>query len=247
MRQNLKAPKEPILKQKHEFKILGKTTARLDLGDRLTGKAVYGLDVDVPGMVYACVLHSPMIFGKLLSFDDSETKKVAGVLHVLRCERTMIYRTTDSVAVIASNWWAAKKGRDVLKATWDNTGLAESLHNEEYFGRCYKAAQSEGIRFEESNDFKAKFNEANLKLDVTYETPFLSHVPIEPENATAHVKADGTVEIWAPLARSRRDPGGSFKVPGNSNRKDKDPCCLDGRVIRKKSLYGFYQRGMFPL
>lgn len=195
----LEAPTEPILKQKHEFKILGKTTKRLDLADRITGKAVYGLDVEVPGMVYACILHSPMIFGKLLSFDDSETKKIPGVLHVLRCERTMIYRTSDSVAVIASNWWAAKKGRDVLKATWDNSGLDKTLHNEEYFGRCYKAAQSEGIRFEESNDFNARFKEATQKLDVTYETPFLSHVPIEPENATAHVKADGTVEIWAPM------------------------------------------------
>ncbi|HZI24620.1 MAG TPA: molybdopterin cofactor-binding domain-containing protein, partial [Chryseolinea sp.] len=241
----LEAPKEPVLKQKHEFKILGKTTARLDLADRLTGKAVYGLDVDVPEMVYASVLHSPMIFGKLLSFDDSETKKVAGVLHVLRCERTMIYRATDSVAVIASNWWAAKKGRDVLKATWDNTGLAESLHNEEYFGRCYKAAQSEGIRFEESNDFKAKFKEANLQLDVTYETPFLSHVPIEPENATAHVKADGTVEIWAPL----QGPGETLeevsKYLGIPTEKIKIHVALMGGSFGRKAYMDFIKEACF--
>ncbi len=195
----LKVPQEPVLKQKHEFKILGRPTKRMDLPDRVTGKAVYGLDIDVPGMVYAAILHSPMIFGKLVSIDDSETMKISGVIKVLPCERAMIYTTTDSVAVIASNWWAANKGRSALKVTWDNTGLDTTLDNQEYMSRCYAAAKKEGIRFEEFNDFKGKFDASQSKLDLTYETPFLSHVPIEPETATAHVKEDGTVEIWAPL------------------------------------------------
>ena len=241
----LEMPTEPILKKKHEFKILGKTTKRLDLAVRVTGKAVYGLDVEVPGMVYACILHSPMIFGKLVSFDDSETKKIPGVLHVLRCERAMIYRTTDSVAVIASNWWAAKRGSDALKATWDNSGLDKTLHNEEYFGRCYKAAQSEGIRFEESNDFNAKFNAATQKLDVTYETPFLSHVPTEPENATAHVKLDGTVELWAPL----QGPGETLeevsKYLGIPTEKIKIHVALMGGSFGRKAYMDFIKEACF--
>ncbi len=152
----LPVPAEPVLKQKHEFKIIGKTIARFDLPDRVTGKAIYGLDIDVPGMVYACIMHSPMIFGKLMSVDDHEALKIPGVLKVLTCERTMIYRTTDSVAVIASNWWAARKGRDVLKVTWNNTDLEKTLDSDAYFQRCHEAATSEGIRFEESNDFKEK-------------------------------------------------------------------------------------------
>jgi isoquinoline 1-oxidoreductase beta subunit len=195
----LPVPREPVLKQKHEFKILGKPGQRFDIPDRVNGKAIYGLDIDIPGMVYASILHSPMIFGKLISVDDSQTMKIPGVTKVMACERTMIYRNADSVAVIATNWWAANKGREALRVTWDNTGLEKTLDNEEYFSRCYLATKSDGIRFEENNDFKEKFELAKQKLDVTYETPFLSHVPIEPENATAHVKKDGTVEIWAPM------------------------------------------------
>ncbi|HTF22040.1 MAG TPA: molybdopterin cofactor-binding domain-containing protein [Chryseolinea sp.] len=195
----LPVPQEPVLKQKNEFRILGKTTRRFDLPDRVTGKAVYGLDIEVPGMVYAAILHSPMIFGKLVSIDDTATLKIPGVIKVMPCERTMIYTTTDSVAVIASNWWAASKGRSALKVTWDNSGLEKTLDNGEYLSRCYAAAKTEGIRFEEGNDFNGKFAAAPLRLDFTYETPFLSHAPIEPETATAHVKENGEIEIWAPL------------------------------------------------
>ena len=195
----LDVPQQPVLKQKHEFKILGKPGKRFDIPDRVNGKAIYGIDIDVPGMVYASILHSPMIFGKLVSVDDKEALKIPGVLKVMKCERTMIYRNADSVAVIASNWWSANKARQALKVTWDNSGLDKSLDTGAYFERCYAAASQEGIRFEERNDFNAKFEAAPLKLDVIYETPFLSHVPIEPENATAHVRTDGTVEIWAPL------------------------------------------------
>jgi len=195
----LPVPQEPVLKQKHTFKILGKPKKRFDLPDRVTGKAVYGIDVEVPGMVYASILHSPMIFGRIVTVDDSAALKIPGVLQVLRCERKMIHRDTESVAVIATNWWAASKGRDALNVAWDNTGLDKTLDNDEYFGRCYAATKAEGIRYEEANDFKARFEAASSRLEVTYETPFLSHVPIEPENATACVKADGSVEIWAPI------------------------------------------------
>jgi len=195
----LPVPQDPVLKQKNEFKILGKPTKRFDLPDRVTGKAVYGLDIEVPGMAYAAILHSPMIFGKLVSIDDTATLKIPGVIKVLPCERTMIYTTTDSVAVIASNWWAASKGRAALKVTWNNSGLEKTMDNQEYLSRCYTAARKEGIRFEEANDFNGKFTATPLKLDVTYETPFLSHVPIEPETATAHVKEDGSIELWAPI------------------------------------------------
>jgi isoquinoline 1-oxidoreductase beta subunit len=195
----LEVPKEPLLKQKHEFKILGKPGKRFDLPDRVTGKAVYGLDAEVPGMVYASILHSPMLFGKLVAIDDVDALKIPGVLKVIPCERTMIYRVADSVAVIATNWWAANKGRNALKVTWDNNNLDTTLDTEEFFGRCYAATKVDGIRFEETNDFAGKFAAAASKLEVTYETPFLSHVPIEPENATAYVKEDGTVEIWGPI------------------------------------------------
>ncbi|MBT1688494.1 xanthine dehydrogenase family protein molybdopterin-binding subunit [Dawidia soli] len=241
----LNVPQEPVLKQKHEFKILGKPARRFDLHDRVTGKAVYGLDIDVPGMVYAAILHSPMIFGKLVSIDDSEAMKIPGVIKTLPCERTMIYTTADSVAVIASNWWAASKGRSALNVTWDENGLDTTLDNKEYMGRCYTAAKKEGIRFEEFNDFQSKFETSQSKLDLTYETPFLSHVPIEPETATAHVKEDGSVEIWAPL----QGPGETLEEVARylniSTDKVKIHVALMGGSFGRKAYMDFIKEACF--
>ena len=241
----LNVPQEPVLKQKNEFKILGKPAKRFDLHDRVTGKAVYGLDIDVPGMVYAAILHSPMIFGKLVSIDDSEAMKIPGVIKTLPCERTMIYTTTESVAVIASNWWAASKGRSALKVTWDENGLDTTLDNEEYMSRCYTAARKDGIRFEEFNDFQSKFKTSQSKLDLTYETPFLSHVPIEPETATAHVKEDGSVEIWAPL----QGPGETLEEVARyldiSTDKVKIHVALMGGSFGRKAYMDFIKEACF--
>src|SRR5687767_11128103 len=180
----LEIPQDPPLKDAKDFKILGKHFPKRDTPARVTGKAVYGIDIEVPGMVYASVLHSPMLFGKVVSIDDEATRKVAGVQQVMKCERKMIHRMAEGVAVIASSWWAANKGREALKVTWDNADLEKSLHTDEYFKRCYEASKKEGIVYEQSGSFETKFASAEKKLEATFETPFLAHVPVEPENAT---------------------------------------------------------------
>lgn len=195
----LEIPKEPKLKDPKDFKIIGKYNKRLDVPERVTGKAVYGMDVDVPGMVYASILHSPAIHGKIASIDDSEAKKIKGVLRVLKTERTMPHRTSEAVAVVATNYWAALKGKKALKVTWDNGDYPNTVNTDKYFVDTYEAAKNDGINFEEKGDFEAKFKSAEKKLESNYETPFLAHAPIEPENAVAHVKDDGSVEIWAPV------------------------------------------------
>lgn len=195
----LEIPKNPKLKEAKDFKIIGKYNKRLDVPERVTGKAVYGLDVDIPGMVYASVLHSPMLHGKVASIDDAETKKIAGVLQVVRTERPMPHRKSEAVAVIATNWWAALKGKKALNVQWDNGDYDKTLSTQKYFAETYEAAKKEGINFEEKGDFSAKYASAKQKTEANYETPFLAHAPIEPENAVVHVKDDGTVEIWAPV------------------------------------------------
>jgi isoquinoline 1-oxidoreductase beta subunit len=195
----LEIPTNPVLKDPEDFKIIGRDIKKLDVPVRVTGKAVYGLDVEVPGMVYASILHSPMLFGKVISVDDSAALKVPGVQRVMKCERKMIHRTTEAVAVVATSWWAALKGREALVVKWDNTGLDQALHTAKYFQECYNAAKSTGLNYEEHHDFKTAWDAATSKLETTYETPFLSHVPVEPENATVHVRQDGSVEIWAPI------------------------------------------------
>jgi isoquinoline 1-oxidoreductase beta subunit len=211
----LEIPKEPKLKDPKDFKIIGKYNKRLDVPERVTGKAIYGLDVDVPGMVYAAIVHSPMIHGKVASIDDAEAKKVKGVLQVIKTERTMPHRTSDAVAVVATNWWAALKGKQALKVNWDNGNYAKTLDTASYFAATYDAAKKEGVNFEEKGDFAVKYANAKDKLESHYETPFLAHAPIEPENAVVHVKDDGSVEIWAPIQGpdwALRDVCGYLKV-----------------------------------
>lgn len=211
----LEIPKEPKLKEPKDFKIIGKYNKRLDVPERVTGKAVYGLDVDVPGMVYAAIVHSPMIHGKVASIDDAETKKVKGVLKVIKTERTMPHRTSEAVAVVATNWWAALKGKRALKVDWDNGDYAKTVDTAGYFAATYEAAKKDGVNFEERGDFTVKYANAKDKLESHYETPFLAHAPIEPENAVVHVKDDGTVEVWAPIQGpdwAMRDICGYLKV-----------------------------------
>lgn len=211
----LEVPKNPKLKDPKDFKIIGKYNKRIDVPERVTGKAVYGLDVDVPGMVYASILHSPMVHGKIASIDDTDTKKIAGVLQVVKTERPMPHRTSEAVAVIATNWWAALKGKKALKVQWDNGNYDKTLSTEKYFAQTYEAAKKDGINFEEKGDFTAKFTSAKQKIEANYETPFLAHAPIEPENAIVHVKDDGSIEIWAPVQGpdwALRDVCGYMKV-----------------------------------
>ncbi|SKB91486.1 xanthine dehydrogenase family protein molybdopterin-binding subunit [Dyadobacter psychrophilus] len=211
----LEIPKDPKLKEAKDFKIIGKYNKRLDVPERVNGRAVYGIDVDVPGMVYASILHSPMIHGKVASIDDTEAKKIQGVLQVIKTERTMPHRTSEAVAVVATNYWAALKGKKALVVKWDNGDLEKTLSTASYYAATYDAAQKEGINAEEKGDFAVKYAAAKDKIESNYETPFLAHAPIEPENAVAHVKDDGTVEIWAPVQGpdwALRDVCGYMKV-----------------------------------
>jgi isoquinoline 1-oxidoreductase beta subunit len=195
----LEVPANPKLKDPKDFKLIGKYQKRLDVPSRITGKAVFGIDVEVPGMVYACVLHSPAIHGKITAIDDSQTKKIPGVLQVMKCERPMPHRKSEAVAVIATNWWAAYKGRKALKVTWDNGDYEKNMTTDLYVAQMKQAATKTGVNHFEKGDFAWKFKSAEQKLEAQYETPFLSHAPVEPENAIVHVKDDGTVEIWAPV------------------------------------------------
>lgn len=193
-------PKNPKLKDPKDFKILGKFNKRLDVPDRVTGKAVYGIDVVLPEMVYASVVHSPRIHDTIGSIDDTATKKIAGVLDVVKIERAMPHTKVDAVAVIGQNYWAALSGAKALSVNWKaETGKYMNQNTTEYFEAAYAAAKKPGIRAEEKGDFDANFISASQKLEAVYETPFLSHAAIESENATVHIKDDGTVEVWAPI------------------------------------------------
>ena len=116
----LPVPTSPKLKATKDFKLIGKSIPRQDIPAKTNGTAVFGIDVKIPNMVYAVVLHSPVIHGKIKSIDDAAALKVPGVQKVIRTERKTNFKTFECVAVIADNTWAAMQGRKALNVEWDN-------------------------------------------------------------------------------------------------------------------------------
>lgn len=199
----LEVPKEPKLKDPQDFKLLGKNVQRPDIPLKSSGKAIFGIDVKVPGMVYASVAYCPVFGAKLLSYDDAETKKLKGIIGVEKCERLFGKYKYDVVAVIAENYWAAFQGRKALKVKWDYKGN-ENFNSKTYEQGLRDLAKKEGVVDHNQGDFEKAFAEAPLKVESFYETPIVSHSPIEPMNCVASWYDTNKLEIWV-----------STQVPGD--------------------------------
>ena len=230
----LEVPTEPKLKEVSEFKILGKYAKRLDVPAKVTGEAVFGIDIVVPNMFYAVTVHAPSVQGKLVSFNDVKAKAVKGVKHVLTTDHSYPGGKTKAVAVVADNYWAALKASKLLEIVWDNSQISGSINSDQYFADMEAASKKPGVRAEETGDFDAMFAASENTLEGLYETPFLSHAAIEPVNATAHVKADGSVEVWAPI----QGPDGALEETAAQLGIDKSkvkihPTLLGGSFGRK--------------
>jgi len=195
----LPIPTKLTLKVKKDFKIIGKALPRPEVPAKVTGKAVFGMDLEVPGMLYASIEHCPVIHGKVVSVDETAARKIPGVKDVVRTERPMPHRTSEAVAVLATNYWAALQGRRALKVTWDNAGYDKLMTTDRYFAELRAQADAVPAPYYSTGDFAKAYESAPKKLQATYETPFLAHAPMEPEVAIAHVKPDGSCEIWAPV------------------------------------------------
>ncbi len=229
----LEIPKNPKLKDSKDFKYLGKYHKRLDVPSRVTGQAVFGIDVVVPGMLYASTVHPPSVEGKLVSMDDTAALKVSGVKNIIKTKGFYPGGSTDAVSVVATNYWSALKASRLLNIKWDNGNLNETLNTEKYMADMYKAAESEGIRHEEDGDFNAYYAASENTLESIYETPFLSHSAIEPVNATAHVKADGSLEVWAPIQGPDGAIGDAISLGFAKDKIKINPTLLGGSFGRK--------------
>ena len=184
-------PAKPALKDPKDFKIVGKPTRRLDTPGKTNGKALYGIDARVPGLLVAVMARAPAGGAKPKRVDDAQAKAVKGVRQVLTIP--------SGVAVLADGYWAAKKGRDALVIDWD-LGPAATL-NSAAISEMLDAGAREGeaIARDEGNT-RDGFATAGMTLDARYEVPYLAHACMEPMNCTAWVQgkgADATVEIWA--------------------------------------------------
>ncbi len=172
----LKLPErgEFALKQEQDFRIIGTNVHHWDAPEIVTGKATYGIDIKIPGMVYAAVARCPFFEGSIGSVDAAKALEIKGVESV---------QVIDNwVAVVADNTWSAIKGRDALQIVWEgtNTELNSELIRTSLIERAPQLGSA-----------------AENKMDAAYEFPFQAHVTMEPMNCTAHVQGD-TCEIWAP-------------------------------------------------
>ncbi|MFN3849644.1 MAG: molybdopterin cofactor-binding domain-containing protein [Spirosomataceae bacterium] len=191
----MEVPKNPTLKEAKDFKILGKSINREDIPLKVSGKAVFGIDADLPNMVYASVERCPVFASKLKDFDKSATMKVAGVEQVVEVERVFGNYKTKGVAVIAKNYWTALKGRKALKVNWDYQGH-ETFNSTDFSQYLRDLSKKEGVLDKSVGDFDKAFSESSKKLEAFYETPFVSHSTMEAMNCTVHWKEDNKVEIW---------------------------------------------------
>ncbi len=197
----LEVPKDPKLKDPKDFTILGKASLRPDIPMKVNGSAEFGIDVKVPGMLYATMQRCPVIHGKVKSFNESAVAAMPGVKAVFKSERKMLHKAVDAVAIVATNYWSALKARQTLQIDWDNTGF-DNFSTEQYFAECRAKASQEGATYSDVvGDVKSGFATAAKVLEAQYETPFTAHAPIEPMNATVSVLGD-KVEIWAPVQSS---------------------------------------------
>jgi isoquinoline 1-oxidoreductase beta subunit len=178
-------PKDVALKDPNNFVLIGKPLKRLDTPDKANGKAVYGIDAILPGMKFATVAACPVFGGKVGKVDDSAAKKIPGVQKIVVLD--------DMVAVVGDHMWAAKKGLDALVIDW-NEGPNARISSKDIWQDLRAASEKDGAVAKSEGDI-TKGLATGDRLDASYELPFLAHAPMEPVNATVHVKPDAC-EIW---------------------------------------------------
>ncbi len=198
-------PAEVVLKPPEQFRLLGKPLHRLDTKAKIAGTAQFGLDVYVPGMKTALVLHPPTFGGKAKAIDDKDARAVKGVVAV--------FDVGSGVAVVAENFWAAKLGRDRLRVEWD-LGPAATLSTEGLRASYRELAGKPGLVARKTGDAAGALAAATRRLEADYELPYLAHAAMEPLNCVVAPKPDGGAEIWAGTQFQTVDQGAAAAVFG---------------------------------
>jgi len=208
----LEVPKDPPLKKEEEFRYMGKPMPRVDVPEKVKGKAVYGLDVnsgnikELKGMLYAVISKPPAYGAKPQSFDQKAAEQEKGVVKVVQIPQ--------GIAVCATSTEAALRGRDALKVKWDK-GTLPDMDNA-YIEKLMMAdLDKQGAKVHEVGDVKKALSEAAKKVEATYFVPCVAHVTMEPMNTTAYVQ-DDRCDVWSPTQNQTACQGmaaGITKLP----------------------------------
>jgi isoquinoline 1-oxidoreductase beta subunit len=186
------------LKQPKDFKLLGTRVAQYDTPAIVTGKPLFGIDVKLPGMLYAVYAKCPAFGGKVVSANLDEIKTLPGVKDAfILAGNDKVKELVPGVAIIADSTWAAMSARKQLKVVWDEGKVATESWDGFVAQAKEKAAQPGARVVRKDGDPDAALAGAAKVVEANYVYPFISHANLEPQNTTAHWK-DGVMEIWSP-------------------------------------------------
>jgi len=189
----LDVPAVPELKRPEDYRRIGRPTRRLDARDKSEGRAVYGIDVRPPGLLFASIERSTMIGGRVEDADEAAARAVDGVRDVLRM-------SSGDVAIIAAHSFAAFAGRRALDATHRR---GPDVSSDTVLEALRAATRGGGAEVHSEGEISAALSAATHTLEAEFEVPYLAHQCMEPINATAQVEA-GRCEIWAPTQDPQR-------------------------------------------
>jgi len=195
-------PTEVPLKDPKDFKILGKPMRKLDTSSKVNGNAKFGVDIRVPGMLFASIEKCPVFEGKVAAFDASRAKAVAGVRDVIQLD--------EGIAVVADSTWAAFEGRKALSITWDE-GRYSNQSSAAIWRSFEEAAKSRGSLENYEGDAEASFDSAPTKVEAVYYAPLIAHAPMEPMNCVADVRPD-RCEIWVPTQSPQQSQNAAARI-----------------------------------
>lgn len=199
-------PEHVELKDPSDWKLIGQPVKRLDTAEKLTGKQVFGADLQLPGMLNAAIRACPTFGGKLASFDDAKVRNLPGVRKVVRVGE-------DAVAVVAETWWQAKTALDALAVTWDR-GEHANLDT-----AAIDEMLDEGLGADNAfvgnqvGDARRAIAGADRVVEATYRYPFQNHATMEPMNATARWTEE-RCEVWCPTQNGEAALQATAKAAG---------------------------------
>jgi isoquinoline 1-oxidoreductase beta subunit len=201
----------PTLKARKDYRILGTPVRNVQARAIVTGREIYGVDAEMPGMLHAVILRAPQFDAQVEAIDDVAARAVKGVKHIVRLDgpkadapHTPII--ASGVAVVADTQWAAMKGREALKVTWSKSPWA-SESTEATRVEMERLLKGRGQIVNNDGDFDGALKNAKRVVERFYDVPYVSHATLEPQNCIAHVRPDG-VDIIAPT----QTPGGASRV-----------------------------------
>jgi len=186
------------LKDPKTFRIIGQPTRNIEVPRIVTGQPIFGIDVSVPGMLYAVFQKCDVHGGTLVSSNVADIRKLPGVRAAFEVKGGKDLRgLLDGVAVVAESWWQANRARQQLAVTWDEGAIA-GQSTADFAATALRMSKGEPETIlRKDGDANAALGKAATVVEAAYSYPFLSHTNLEPQNCTAHVQ-DGKIEIWAP-------------------------------------------------